>query len=343
MEQTMDGFDVVGADRYQFEGHAMNRTPGVAVTRRDFCTTFHPVEVTRSAIEAAAERIEGLVRPTPVLEAEPGLFLKLEQLQVTGSFKARGASSYLTAHPEARRVVAASGGNHGLAVAYAATRLGLEADIFVPSTSPPVKLDRIRATGANLHVVDGYYSAALEASRRFLESHEAVEIHAYDDPDVVAGQGTCGRELMQQVEAADAVVVAVGGAGLIGGIASWVRDDARVIAAETKGTSALHTALEAGRPVPIEVGGVSADSLGAAQVGEIGFSAARRWVDESVLVDDEDVVMAQRWLWAECRLIAEPGAATALAAVRSGGYSPAGNEKVCVVISGANTDPASVL
>lgn len=300
------------------------------------------MEVTRSAIEAAAERIGGLVRSTPVLETEPGLFLKLEQLQVTGSFKARGASSFLTAHPEVRRVVAASGGNHGLAVAYAATRLGLVADIFVPSTSPPVKLERIRATGANLHVVDGYYSAALEASRRFLETNEAAEIHAYDDPEVVAGQGTCGRELMRQVEAVDTVVVAVGGAGLIGGISSWVRDDARVVAAETKGTSALHAALDAGQPVPVEVGGVSADSLGAAQVGEIGFSAARRWVDASVLVEDEDVREAQRWLWAECRLIAEPGAATALAAVRSGRYTPADGEKMCVVISGANTDPASV-
>lgn len=321
----------------------MNRTPGPAATRRDFRASFAPVEVTRTAIEAAAERIGELVRMTPVLAVEPGLILKLEQLQVTGSFKARGASSFLTAHSDVRRVVAASGGNHGMAVAYAATRLGLEADIFVPSTSPPVKLDRIRATGANLHVVDGYYSAALEASREFLDSEEAAEIHAYDDPDVVAGQGTCGRELMRQIEAVDTVVVAVGGGGLIGGIASWVRDDARVVAAETKGTSALHTALGAGRPVPVEVGGVSADSLGAAQVGEIGFSAARRWVDESVLVDDADVVAARRWLWSECRLIAEPGAATALAAVRSGEYLPADGEKVCVVISGANTDPASLI
>lgn len=320
----------------------MNRTAEVAATGRDFCATFGSVEVTRSAIDAAAERIGDLVRPTPVLEVEPGLFLKLEQLQVTGSFKARGASSFLTAHPEVSRVVAASGGNHGLAVAYAATRLGLKADIFVPSTSPPAKLDRIRATGAELHVVDGYYSAALEASRRFLESHEAAEIHAYDDPEVVAGQGTCGRELMAQVEAVDTVVVAVGGAGLIGGIASWVRGDARMVSVETEGTSSLHAALQAGRPVGVEVGGVSADSLGAARVGEIGFSAARRWVNESLLVDDEDVVAAQRWLWAECRLVVEPGAATALAAVRSRVYRPADGEKVCVVISGANTDPASV-
>lgn len=298
------------------------------------------VEVTRSQIEAVAARIEGLVRRTPLVEAEPGLLLKLEQFQVTGSFKARGAFSYLTAHPEVTRVVAASGGNHGLAVAYAATRLGVEADIFVPSTSPPVKLERIRETGGNLHVVEGYYAAALEASRRFLDTHDATELHAYDDPDVVAGQGTCGREIMEQVDEVDTVVVAVGGAGLMGGIASWVQDDARLVGAETKGTASLNAALEAGRPVTVEVGGVSSDSLGAARVGEIGFAAARRWVDESVLVDDEEVMAAQRRLWSECRVVAEPGAATALAAARSGAMRSGG--RVCVVISGANADPSSV-
>lgn len=297
--------------------------------------------MTRPAIEAAADRIGGLVRRTPVVEVEPGLTLKLEHLQVTGSFKARGAFSFLTAHPEVKRVVAASGGNHGLAVAHAALRLGVEADIFVPSTSPPAKRQRIEATGADMHVVDGYYSAALEASRRFLETQEAVEVHAYDDPDVVAGQGTCGREIMAQLGDVDTVVVAVGGAGLIGGIASWVRDDAWVVAAETTGTSALSAALQAGRPVPVEVGGVSADSLGARQVGEIGFGAARRWVDQSVLVDDEDVVAAQRWLWATCRVVAEPGAATALAVALSDRVTS--GQKVCVVVSGANTHPASVV
>jgi threonine dehydratase len=328
--------------RSSFRGisdHGRVRRAVSAATARS--ATFAPVEVTRGAIEAAAQRIEGLVRHTPVMEPESGLVLKLEQLQVTGSFKARGAFSFLTAHPEATRVVAASGGNHGLAVAFAAVRLGLEAHIFVPSTSPAVKLERIRATGANLHVVDGYYSAALEASRRFLETQRAVEVHAYDDADVVAGQGTCGREIMFQVEDVDTVVVAVGGAGLVGGIASWIRHDARLIAAETKGTPALNAALQAGKPVPVGVGGVSADSLGAAQVGEIGFSAAHRWVDESVLVDDEDVVSAQRWLWEECRLVAEPGGATALAAVRLGRISSGG--KVCVVISGANADPAAIV
>ncbi|MFP3914722.1 MAG: serine/threonine dehydratase [Actinomycetota bacterium] len=300
------------------------------------------MEVTPESIEAAALRIEGLIRHTPVLEPEPGLVLKLEQTQVTGSFKARGASAFLTAHPEVKRVVAASGGNHGLAVAYSAARLGLPADIFVPSSSPSAKLSRIEETGAELHVVDGYYSAALEASRRFLEEHDAVEIHAYDDPDVVSGQGTCGREILSQIDDLEAVVVAVGGGGLMGGIASWIRDEATLVAAETPGTSALHAAREAGHPVPVQVGGVAADSLGARQVGELGFEAARRWVDESVLVDDDDVVAAQHWLWSRCRLVAEPGGATALAAFLAGAFPVPSGGKTCIVVSGANTAPGSV-
>lgn len=300
-------------------------------------------EITRSDIEAAAVRIEGLVRMTPVLELENGLALKLDLLQPTGSFKVRGAFSLLTAHTDTSRVVAASGGNFGLAVAHAGSRLGIGADIFVPSTSPPVKLHRIRALGATVHVIEGYYAAALEASLEFADDRDVLSAHAYDDPYVVAGQGTCGREVMAQMSGVDTVVVAVGGAGLIGGIASWVRDDVRLVAAETYGTRALNAALEAGRPVPVEVSGVAADSLGAALVGEIGWAAASRWVDESVLVTDDDVIAAQRRLWEECRLIAEPGAATAMAAVTSGAYRPGPGERVCVVVCGANADPGSVV
>ncbi|HEX2153671.1 MAG TPA: threonine/serine dehydratase [Acidimicrobiia bacterium] len=300
------------------------------------------MEITREQIAAAAGRIEGLVRATPIVEVEPGLVLKLDLLQPTGSFKVRGAFSFLTAHPGAERVVAASGGNFGLAVAYAADRLGMQADIFVPSTSPEAKVDRIRRLGAELHVVDGYYAAALEAARRFLDDHDGLEAHAFDQTDVVAGQGTCGQEILTQIPDVDAVVVAVGGAGLIGGVASWIRNDARVIGAETHGTQALHAALGAGHPVTVEVGGVAADSLGASRVGDIGFDAARRWVDESVLVEDDDVIAAQRWLWDECRLVAEPGAATPLAAVLTGAYRRRRGEKVCVLVSGANTQPASV-
>lgn len=304
--------------------------------------TLVPMEVTRADIEAAAQRIESYVRRTPVLEVEPNLFLKLEQLQRTGSFKVRGAFSFLTARPDVEAVVAASGGNHGLAVAHAATTLGRLADIFVPTTSPEAKIERIRATGVRLHEIEGYYDDALEASRRHLEASDAVEVHAFDDPLVVAGQGTLGREILEQVPDVDTVVVAVGGGGLIAGIASWIRDDARVVAAETRTTNALGAALDAGHPVAVDVGGVAADSLGAAMVGEIAFEAARRWVDAAVVVDDADVTEAQRWLWRQARLVAEPGAATALAAVLSGACGVAPSERVCVVVSGANTDPASV-
>jgi len=300
------------------------------------------MEITRTDIEAAAGRIEGWVRRTPVLEVQEGLVLKLDLLQPTGSFKVRGAFSLLTSHPEGRQVVAASGGNFGLAVAYAASRLDKTADIFVPSTSPDAKIARIRALGARVHVIEGFYAEALVASEEFSRDREVLTAHAYDDPHVVAGQGTCGREILAQIPDVDTVVVAVGGAGLIGGIASWVRDDARVIAVETEGTASLHAALAAGRPVTTEVGGVAADSLGSARVGEIGFEAASRWVDQSVLVTDDDVVAAQRWLWDQCRLIAEPGAATAVAALTSGSYQPGSDEQVCVLVCGANTDPSFV-
>lgn len=299
-------------------------------------------EITRANIVAAADRISSLVRLTPVLEVEPGVMLKLDLLQPTGSFKVRGAFSFLTAHPDADRVVAASGGNFGLAIAYAASRLDRHADIFVPGTSPAAKIERLTASGATVHVIDGYYAQALEASREFLAAHDALEAHAYDHPDVVAGQGTCGREIMSQIPDVDTVVVSVGGAGLIGGIASWVRDDARVVAVETHGTSALHSALMAGEPVEVDVSGVAADSLGAARVGGLGFEAASRWVDPAVLVSDADVREAQGWLWNECRLVAEPGGAAALAAIRSGVYPVGDGERVCVLVCGANADPSSV-
>lgn len=301
------------------------------------------MEITRSKIEAAAERIEGWVRVTPVLDLGDGLVLKLDLLQPTGSFKVRGAFSLLTSHPQSRRIVAASGGNFGLAVAYAASRLDKTADIFVPSTSPDAKIARIRELGAQVHVIEGFYAEALQACREFSKGKDVLSAHAYDDPEVVAGQGTCGREIMDQVPDVDTVIVAVGGAGLIGGIASWIRDEARVVAAETHGTASLHAAIEAGGPVAIGVGGIAADSLGSAQVGVIGFEAATRWVDESILVTDEDVVSAQRWLWERCRLIAEPGAAAAVAAVNSGAYRPEPGERVCVLVCGANTDPALVV
>ena len=304
-------------------------------------------EISRDLIADTALRIAAHVRRTPVLDLGGGpgecrLTLKLDQLQPTGSFKIRGASSLLTAHPEATGVVAASGGNFGLAVARAGRATGIPVDVFVPATSPRVKIDRIGDEGATVHVIDGYYADALAAAGEFVAIHGALEAHAYDQPEVVAGQGTCGLEIAEQVEDVDTVIVAVGGGGLIGGIASWLRDDARIVAAETHGTPTLHRALQAGAPVVVEVGGIAADSLGARVVGDIAFTAATRWVDSSVLVSDDDVVAAQRWLWSQARVVAEPGAATAMAALLSGAFRPTPGERVCVLVCGANTDPGSV-
>lgn len=301
---------------------------------------------TRSDIEAAASRIEGHIRLTPTLGVAPAdgarLTLKLDLLQPTGSFKVRGAfNRLLNADPRPERVVAASGGNFGLAVAYAARSLGVVADIFVPATSPDAKIARLREQGAEVHVIDGYYADALEASQEFIAGHDALVAHAYDQFDVVAGQGTCGREMAMQVSDTDVVLVAVGGGGLIGGIASWYRGDTRVVGVETVGTPTLHSARAAGGPVDVEVGGVAADSLGSRRLGDIAWEA-NRWIDDSLLVEDDAVRQAQRWLWDECRLIAEPGAATTIAALLSGVYRPGAGEHVLALVCGANTDPAAV-
>jgi len=303
----------------------------------------------RTDIEAAALRIKGHVRRTPTIALEPGaggidarLTLKLDLLQPTGSFKVRGAfNRLLNADPRPERVVAASGGNFGAAVAYAAARLGIGADIFVPATSPEAKVARLREHGAVVHVIDGYYADALIASEEFVAGSEALFAHAYDQSDVVAGQGTCGMEMSEQVPDADRVLVAVGGGGLIGGIASWYRGDTRVIGIETTNTPTLHSARAAGGPVDVEVGGVAADSLGSRRLGDIPW-AANRWIEDSVMVSDEAVREAQDWLWNTCRLMAEPGAATPIAALLSGAVQPAADEHLLVLVCGANLDPASI-
>jgi threonine dehydratase len=306
---------------------------------------------TRADIEAAAGRIAGFIRRTPVLHlgvvpefGAADVTLKLDLLQPTGSFKARGAfSRLLAADPRPERVVAASGGNFGYAVAHAASVLGVAADIFFPASSPEVKRRRIEQTGATVHVVDGFYDAALEASEAFMEGTDAMFAHAYDQPDVVAGQGTCGREMHEQVPDAETVLVAVGGGGLIGGIASWYRGDVTVVGVETEGTPTLHAARTAGGPVDVEVGGIAADSLGSRRLGDIAWDACREWVADSLLVTDDAVVRARRWLWDTVRLIAEPGAATPIAALLSGVYAPQPGERVLVLVCGANTDPGGVL
>ena len=304
----------------------------------------------RDDIAAAAERIAGHVRLTPTLLladdvgfSAGAVTLKLDLLQPTGSFKVRGAFSRLLAqNPRPDRVVAASGGNFGLAVAYAARTLGIAADVFVPETSPAAKIDRLRGEGAEVHVIPGHYADALAASESWLDDHDALFAHAYDQFDVVAGQGTCGREMAQQIPGADTVLVAVGGGGLIGGIAAWYQGDARVVGVETVGTPTLHTARDRGGPVDVEVGGAALSSLGSRRLGDIAWEVSTRWIDDSLLVTDEATTAAQRWLWDTCRLIAEPGAATPIAALMSGVYRPESDEHVAVLVCGANVDPGSV-
>ncbi|HUG32248.1 MAG TPA: threonine/serine dehydratase [Acidimicrobiia bacterium] len=305
------------------------------------------LEVSRRDIEDAAARIAPHLRRTPLLELGDvigggfELILKLEHLQVTGSFKARGAFSLLTGSPiPAVGVVAASGGNFGIAIAHAAAQLGHRATIFVPGSSPPEKIDRVGVHGADVRIVPGYYDDAREESERFAAETGAFQAHAYDQHQVVAGQGTLAREIEQQADI-DTVLVAVGGGGLIGGIASWLRDRATVVAVEPDACRSFNAALEAGHPVEVEVSGVAASSLGARSIGEHPWMA-RQWIDSSVLVSDEDIVEAQSWLWSTARLAVEPAAATPLAALRTGTVTPEPGSRVVAVISGGNVDPGSV-
>ncbi len=299
---------------------------------------------------AAADRIAGRVRRTPVVELEPGAFgvpgrlaLKLELLQHTGSFKPRGAFNKMLASDVGEAgVIAASGGNFGLAVAHAARELGYRAEIFVPETSPLVKAQRIRERGAEVRVVPGYYTEALAACEERSRETGAVFLHAFDQPEVVAGQGTIGLELSEQVPDADTVLVAVGGGGLIGGIAAWFEGRTHVVGVEPEACPTLHTALEAGGPVDVEVGGLAADSLGPRRAGGIAYALASTYVDRVLLVPDDSIRDAQRRLWDDVRVLAEPGGASALAVLTCGAYVPEPNERVVVLVCGGNTDPASL-
>lgn len=301
--------------------------------------------LTRDDVAAAAARIAGHIRRTPVMTVDGDAFglsgdvvCKLDLLQATGSFKARGAMSLLTGvEVPAAGVVAASGGNFGLAIAWAARRLGVPATIFVPDTSSAAKIDRLRSVADRVEVVAGFYADALAASRAFVADTGALFAHAYDQPEVVAGQGTCAVELSEQVEL-DTLLVAVGGAGLLGGVATWYAGGVRVVAVETERCPALHAALVAGEPVDVEVGGIAADALGARRVGALGFAAAQRYVADSLLVTDDAVVDAQRRLWAAARLVVEPAGAAALAALTSLAYRPRADERVGVILCGANID-----
>jgi threonine dehydratase len=303
------------------------------------------------AIEQAATRIAPYVRRTPVIEVAAGTFptvarpltLKLECLQVTGSFKPRGAfNRMLSAKVPAAGVIAASGGNHGIAVAHAAKTLGHRAEIFVPEVISATKVARLKELGAAVTITGKVYGDALAASRRRAAETGALVLHAYDQPEILAGQGTLAREFADQTPNLDTVLVAVGGGGLIGGMAAWYRGISRLVAVEPRKSCALHAALEAGKPVDVEVSGVAADSLGARRVGDLMFPLARDYVERVVLVEDAAIVAAQKELWQALRVVAEPGGAAALAAVLSGAYTRAPRERVGVLVCGANCDPGSV-
>lgn len=308
--------------------------------------------LTRNGIEAAAARIAPYLRRTPTLALEADalgvagqLVLKLEFLQVTGSFKPRGAfNRLLSADIPKAGVIAASGGNHGVAVAYAAHRLGVPATIFVPTIAAPAKLKRIRDSGAEVIVSGSNYAEALALSMERAKASGALVVHAYDQLEVILGQGTVGLELMAQAPKLDTVLIAVGGGGLIGGIAlALAGSGVRIIGVEPVLAPTLHDAVAAGRPVPVEVAGVAADSLGAREVGPLAFAILQEQGVRVLLVEDDAIRAAQRVLWHELRILAEPGGATALAALLSNGYRPEPGERVGVVLCGGNTDPGTVV
>ncbi|WP_433217722.1 serine/threonine dehydratase [Dactylosporangium sp. CS-047395] len=295
--------------------------------------------VNRGDVEAAARRIGSFVRSTPSYEVRPGLWFKLELLQHSGSFKARGAFNRILAAREegvlpAAGVVVASGGNAGLGVAYAAATLGVPAEVFVPLTAPATKVARLKELGARVEQHGREYAEAHAASMVRVAETGALFVHAYDQPEIVAGQGTLALELPP----ADTVVVAVGGGGLVGGVAAAVGDRARIVAVEPEGAPTLHAALAAGAPVDVPVDSVAGDSLGARRVGGIAFDLAVHHKVESILVSDAAIVAARRRLWQEHRLAVEHGAAAALAGlalVEEPGTA-------VVVLCGANTDPATL-
>ncbi len=305
--------------------------------------------ISRTEIQDAGRRIAVHVRRTPVMALEEKafgidarIFFKLECLQHTGSFKPRGAfNCILSSRIGEAGVIAASGGNHGAAVAYAAHHLGHRAEIFVPTITPTNKIDRLKQYGADIKITGKDYSEALAASRERAAQTGAAAIHAYDDARVLAGQGTLGMEFEEQVRGLDSVLIAVGGGGLIGGVAAWYQERVRVISVEPERAPTLHQALAAGKVVDVETGGVAADSLGARRVGELMFPIAQKFVAQSLLVTDELIIEAQRTLWRQLRLIGEPGGATALAALLSGAYKPHPTERVGVVLCGSNAELSS--
>jgi threonine dehydratase len=302
--------------------------------------------ITRERIAETERMVRPHIRHTPVLAVDMADFgqtpkrvdLKLECLQHAGSFKVRGAFvNLLTRSVPNAGVVAASGGNHGAAVAYAAMRLGVPATIFVPSVTSPAKAERIRRYGADLVITGERYADALAASEQFVAERGALAIHAYDQPETLLGQGTLGREIDQDLPHLDTLLVAVGGGGLIGGIAAWFRGRIRIVSVEPEGSPTLWRAFAAGEPVDAEAEGIAADSLAPKRVGQIMFPFAQAFVERPVLVSDDEIRAAQRALWDKVRVVTEPGGAAAFAALLSGRFVPRPDERVGVVLCGANT------
>jgi threonine dehydratase len=310
--------------------------------------------ITSEDVRQTYATIRPYVRRTPVIEIDladlagpagrapaPVLTLKLEQLQRAGSFKARGAfANLLLRDAPAAGVVAASGGNHGVAVAYAAGRLGVPAKIFVPAISAPAKIEKIRSLGADLVVGGDGYADALRAAQDWAARTGALSIHAFDQRETLLGQGSVGLELADQVADLDTVLVPVGGGGLIAGIAAYFAGALRVVGVEPTGAPTLTAALAAGAPADAPTGSIAADALAPRRVGELVFPIASAYVSAVALVDDDAIRAAQHSLWQAARLLVEPAAAVGVAALITGAYRPGPGERVAVVLTGANTTPA---
>ena len=297
------------------------------------------MNLNRDEVRAAAKRLQDKVIRTSVISIGRRLNLKLESEQHSGSFKARGAmNAMLCSDVGPDGVVAASGGNHGAAVAWAAQALGYQANIFVPSIISPSKLKRLESYGAQIHVVGVEYQESLEAARAFQAGRQCVELHAYDQPEIVLGAGTIATEIDAQVADTTTIVVACGGGGLAGGLATWWKDSKRLVLVETEGTQTFAQSLAAGEPVDVDVSGLAADSLGARRLGKIGWQALAASKAESCVVSDEEVIEAQTSLFEEFDVVAEPAASAGYAALRTGRAQIDDSEHCVLIVCGSNTN-----